>query len=116
MSFESEYLDCMPHKVVYTAPTTTLDGYGNISFSTVNSTFQGIVQYENKLIRSQDGTEKLSTSQVIINATGVVRPEGLWFLPDSTGTPVIVLQVDRLTDEDGQHHVEIAFGDRIGGA
>lgn len=115
MAFESEFEDCFPHKIRYTAPTTALDGYGNITFAGSNSTFNGIVQYENKLIRSQDGTEKLSTSQVIINATGVVHPEGLWYLPDSTGTPVIVLQVDRLTDEDGQHHIEIMFGDRIGG-
>jgi hypothetical protein len=110
MAFESEFLDCMPHKIRYTAPTTALDGYGNITYAATNSTFQGIAQYKNKLIRSQDGTEKMSTSQVIINATGVVRPEGLWYLPDSTGTPVPVLQVNRMTDEDGQHHVEVSFG------
>ena len=112
MAFESEFLDCMPHKVVYTPPTTAVDGYGTITFSATNSTFMGLVQYENKIIRDADGNERLSDTQVIINATGVLHPEGRYALPDSTGTFPTVLAVDRLADNEGQHHIEIAFGNR----
>lgn len=107
MAFESDFEDMMPHNVVRKA-FSTLDGYGKPTYATAGSTYSALVQYDQKLVRAFDGTEKISTAQVIMACTGTINPDDKITLPDGTSPPI--LNISKLSDDEGQHHVEVYFG------
>lgn len=107
MVFENDFLDMMPHSVVV-ASASSMNSYGKLSHSATNSTYSALVQYEQKLIRAMDGTEKISMAQVIMASTKFISPNDKITLPDGTKRPIF--KIDTLADDEGQHHIEIYFG------
>lgn len=108
MAFESDFLDCMPFDIVHRVASTTANRYGKISHVTAASTYAGLIQYEDKMVRSFDGTDQISTHNVLLNATGTIEPFDLLTLPDGTAPPILSIAI--LNDNEGQHHVEVFFG------
>lgn len=82
-------------------------GYGERSFGSPASYDARIVKI-NKLVKTSDGSEKMSTSQVWIQGTPVVTPEDQITLPD--GSTPIILSVEKFPDDNGDHHVKVFMG------
>jgi len=108
MTFESEYLDCMPHSIVVNA-FSSIDAYGKTAHSTAGTTYSGLFQQDQKLVRALDGEEKVSHASAIISSSGAtINPDDKITLPDGTVRKIIAIAT--LYDEEGQHHTEIMFG------
>ena len=107
MSFESEFLDCMPQTIVVSTEAS-INKYGKVTFSTVGTTYAALIQAEQTLVRALDGTEKVAKTSLHINATGTINPTDRIVLPDGTVRPI--LSIGTLSDDEGIHHTEIFFG------
>ena len=107
MAFEDDFRHCMPHSITHST-YSTLDGYGKQSFSATATTYSALIQYDQKLVRSFDGTEKLSTHNAIMNSTGSIDPNDLLTLPDGSTPPILSVLLSN--DSGGQHHAEVFFG------
>ena len=110
MSFEDEFLDCFPSSVVVNA-VGALDVRSKPSFSTAGTTYAALIQQEQTLVRTLDGTEKMAETTAHINCTGTINPQDKITLSNGDTRPVLAIQT--LSDQDGQHHVVIHFGGRI---
>jgi len=107
-AFESDFLDCMPHSIVVNA-FSSIDSFGQVTHSTDSTTYAGLFQQDQKLIRDLDGQEKVSNASAIISSSGAtISPDDLITLPDGTVRKIIAIAT--LYDEEGQHHTEIMFG------
>lgn len=107
MSFEDDFLDLMPHSVVVNA-YASINGYGSPTYSTVGSTYTARVTYKQKMVRSFDGTEKVSMANAVLNCTGTINPDDKITLPDGTVRPIV--NINTISDTGGQHHVSVFFG------
>ena len=107
MTFNNDFLDCFSDSIVIKAPTTVIGAYGQTNLA-AGTTYKGIFQQTQRLVRANDGNEKLSTANVIINTTATINPNAQVTLPDGVNRPVISVQTHY--DEDGGHHVTIDFG------
>jgi len=107
MGFENDFLDLMPHTVLRTA-YSSIDGYGKPTFSTVNSSYAARVTYKQKLVKATDGSERISTAQVVLNCTASISVNDKFTLPDGTNRPI--LAIEQYSDSGGTHHSKIFFG------
>lgn len=107
MSFENDFLDLMPHSIIVNS-FSSINGYGKPTFATAATTYQGLIQYKQKLIKTGSGQEKISTAQVVLNCTGTINSDDKITLSDGTIRPI--LGIERLSDDEGQHHIKISFG------
>jgi hypothetical protein len=107
MAFENDFLDMMPHTVTHST-YASLDAYGKQSYSTANTSYSALIQYEQKKITGLDGNEVISTVHAILACTGSIDPSDRLTLPD--GTSPKILTVGQVSDSGGQHHVEVYFG------
>lgn len=110
MSFEDEFLDCMPQTVVVNA-VGALDVRSKPSFSTVGTTYAALIQQEQTLVRTLDGTEKMAETTAHINCTGTINPQDKITLSNGDTRPI--LAVETLSDQEGQHHVALHLGRRL---
>jgi len=110
MSFESEFLDCMPQTLVVNLPST-LSGYSKMSFATAGTTYSALIQAEQKLVRALDGTEKVAETTAIINSTSAISPTARITLSNGDTRPI--LAVETLSDDEGIHHAVVHLGSRI---
>ncbi len=107
MAFEDDFLELMPHSIIVKS-YTSMDGYGKPTYSTAGSTYAGRCSYKQKLVRAMDGTQQVSSANVVLNCTGTINPDDKITLPDGTVRPV--LSVGAEWDNESQHHVRIFFG------
>lgn len=110
MSFENDFLDCMPQSVVVNT-ISTIDAYGKPSFATSATTYAALIQQEQVLVRALDGTEKMAETTAIINATGTINPEDQITLSEGDTRPILSIQT--LSDNEGIHHTVIHFGRKV---
>ena len=108
MPFIDSFSDCLPSNITVKTKSTGIGAYGQTSHSTASTTYKGIVQQEQRLVRSFDGTEKVSNAHVIINATGTINPTDLITLPDGTNRKIIA--INRWNDERADAFTEVFFG------
>ncbi len=110
MSFEEEFLDCFPQTVVVNE-FSSLDVRGKPSFATAGTTYAALIQAEQKLVRTLDGTEKVAETTVHINSTSAISPDSLITISNGDTRPI--LAVETLSDDEGIHHGVIHLGSRI---
>ena len=110
MSFENEFLDCMPQTVVVNA-FSSLDSYSKPSFSTVGTTYSALIQDEQKLVRALDGTEQVAETTAHINSTSAIDPDSRITLSNGDTRPI--LAIETLSDDEGVHHAVVHLGSRI---
>lgn len=102
MGFE-EWLYMCPHTVTI-EPFVSRDGFGAPTYGTA-VTFQARVQGKNRMIRTRDNVEAVSTVQVYIASTPVVSPDDRVTLPSGfTPSQPPILSVQPISDEQGAHH------------
>ena len=111
MAFEDDFLDCMPHEIKVKTASTASDRYNRAGAVTAASTYACLIQYESKMVRGFDGTDKLSTHNALVNCTGSIQPYDTVTLPD--GTAPVMISIATKSDNDGQHHVQIFFGSNV---
>lgn len=111
MSFEEEYLACMPDTLVVNV-VSSIDSYGKPSFSTVGTTYSALIQAEQKLVRAIDGTEKVAETTAHINSTSAISPDSKITLSNGDTRPI--LAVETLSDDEGIHHCVVHLGSRLG--
>ena len=110
MSFEDEFLDCMPQTLVVNA-FSSIDAYGKASFAAAGTTYSALIEDEQKLVRALDGTEQVAETTAYINSTGAIDPDSKITLSNGDKRPILALQA--LSDQDGIHHVVVHLGSRI---
>lgn len=101
-----DWLDMMPHTVTL-AEFSNRDEYGVMSYGS-EADYRARVTYKNVLVRGPDGAEVIARGWVWINGTPDMIPEDKLILPDNTEPPI--LYVERIADEEGDHHIKIYFG------
>ena len=111
MSFEDEFLDCMPQTVTMST-ISSLSIRGKPSFSTSATTFAALIQAEQKLVRAIDGTERVAETTVHINSTSAISPDSQITLSNGDTRPI--LAVETFSDDEAIHHCVIHLGSRLG--
>ena len=114
MSFESEFLDFMPHTItVY--EFSGVNEYAEPSYSTTATTYSAMVEERPDMVRSPFGEEVVSSHVVYVASTARIPLTSRVVLPD--GSEPAMIRSDVFSDEDGlAHHVVLFFGDGASGA
>lgn len=108
---ESAFTDLMRDKVIVAGLASySTDGYGRPVWGTA-TTYTARVVREQRLVRTFEGTEELSTVTAWLNTTSTFGPLATYTLPSATGdTRLNLMAVDAYPDENGPHHVKLRFG------
>lgn len=98
MTFDPALLDLMPDTVtLYKAGDR--DRYGDVPFAATGTAIRCRYIREPKMVRTNLGEEKISSSHVWLAGVYGVSPEDKLVLPD--GTAPLILNVAMFSDEDG---------------
>ncbi len=109
MPFTTPLLDLFPQTVTHAAWTgMSVDGYATPTYSASASTFPALVQLEQRLVRTFDGTEELATTTVYVASTSTFSALDQFTLPDGS-TPEL-LSLETFSDEDGEAFTVLGFG------
>ena len=103
MSFESGFLDLMPHTVVRTA-FSRRDAYGAPTYTTAASTYTARVVASPTQIPSPDGTIVVATHTMWLATTDSLAPQDKISFGGSTFR---ILEIANFPDEAGGHHVRV---------
>lgn len=106
MPIERDFLALMPHQVTIQR-FTGRDLFGQPQYGPPE-VYRARVVGKQRLVRSRDGTEKVSATQVYVFGAPAVSVEDRITLPDGSQPPI--LAVSRVPDETGDHHVVIYCG------
>jgi hypothetical protein len=108
MTFTDDLLDMMPDTVSVKAWIgMSTDGYGIPAYGAA-TTYAARIGTEQRLVRSFEGTEELSTTTVWVASTSTSSALDQWTFVDGS-TPVL-LAVETFRDEVGVTHSKLAFG------
>lgn len=108
MSFETAFLEFMPHTItVY--PFSSVNQYGEETFGSTGTQYRCMVEERPNLILSSYGEEVVASHNVYVHATERIPLTSRVVLPD--GSEPTLLRSDTYTDETGDiHHVALFFG------
>ena len=101
-----DWKDMMPHTVTVASLSST-DDYGAPTFGTAVSYSARVVSKPTH-VKAADGAEVLARGYLWINGLPTITPTDKITLPDSSTPPI--LAIDKVPDEDGDHHVKVYFG------
>ena len=116
MSFESEFLEFMPHTItVY--EHSGFDAYGEPSYSVAGSTYPAMIEERPDVIRAAFGDEIVSSHVVYVASTSRISMTARVVLNDGSTSPPEppLVRSDVFSDTDGTHHVVLFFGSGAGG-
>lgn len=111
MSFESAFLDFMPHGItVY--EHSSFNSYGEPAFSTGGSTYPAMIEERPDVIRAAFGDEVVASHIVYVNSTTRIPMTARIVLNNGSTSPPEppLVRSDAFSDEDGIHHVVLFFG------
>ncbi len=109
MAFTDGLRDLFSTTVTHAAWTgMSTDGYATPTYSTAGTTFAAREVTKQRLVRSFEGTEELSTTTVWVASTSTFNGLDRFTLADGS-TPGL-LSVETYRDEVGVTHSELAFG------
>ena len=103
MSFESEFLNLMPHTVVRTA-FMRRDAYGAPTYASTATTYGARVVASPTQIPSGDGVMVVATHTMWLATTASLAPEDKLSFGGSTFR---ILEIANFPDEVGAHHVRV---------
>jgi len=99
----------MPDTVtVKTLSGLSTDGYGTPTWSTGVS-YSARKVYEQKLVRTFEGTEEVSNTTLWIASTSTMSPAAHYALPNGE-TPGNLMAIETFSDENGITHSKVYFG------
>ncbi len=113
MSFDSEFLELMPHTIVVQG-FDSVNQYGEETFSTSASTFDALVEEHPQFVRNSYGETVLSSHIAYVASTNRIPVTSMVTLPDATQPALI--RSDVFSDEDGIHHIVLFFGSGASGS
>lgn len=116
MSFDQTFLELMP-ETVQIAPLSSRDEYGAPTYGPNVSRRARVLEALEKVV-DDDGREVMATTLVWVApdptaGLPVVSVRDRVTLPDGSTPPL--LRVERVSDEDGPHHLKIYLGTGGGG-
>jgi len=106
MALEADFLSMAETTVSFVALSTTVNLYGAPSFSTASSTYSAHVEIGDHVVVTATNTEQVATSVVyVMSSSANVGVQDKMTL--ANGETPVLLRVDVLTDNEGQHHLEL---------
>jgi hypothetical protein len=107
VAIESEFLSMMVDTVtVY--PQSSTDAYGKRTFSASGTTYNARIQADSRLTRDDQGREVAVIGVVYLYGAPALTTNHRIVLPD--GTSPIIVAVDVVGDEAGDHHTVVTLG------
>ncbi len=103
MTIEADFLELMT-QTVQVAPFQGNNPNGEPMYGTAVS-YSGRTVNKNKLVRSVEGKEVVSTAQTWTFGSPGITPQDQITLPD--GRQPVILSVESYPDEDGDHHQKV---------
>jgi hypothetical protein len=111
MTIEADYLDVMPLTISWYAKSGALNNYAARSFSGTATTARGYVQFRSEVEGSNGGVEEsrdvYPKGDIYLYGNVTISVDDKIMLPD--GQEVKVLDVSKVYDETGVHHVKVTF-------
>ena len=101
----TDFLDMCPHTVTV-EPFSSLDQYGAKTYGTA-VTHRARVQGKTQMVRTLTGEETVSTVTVYLAASTVGVKDRITLPSPFTPTQPAILNVQRVSDESGQHHIVV---------
>lgn len=101
-----DWNDLMPHTITV-AELSGRDGYGAPAYGS-EASYTARVIYKPTKVRGPEGNDVVAKGLVWISGTPTIDTEDRLTLPDGSTPPIMA--VDRIPDEDGEHHVKVYFG------
>lgn len=99
----------MPHRVIVEACSTT-NNYGEVTYQTC-VTYRAAIQGPTKFLHQETQQERVSKHTVYIGTTGVITTKDRITLPSEFEvTQGPILDVSRVSDDKGLHHVKVQLG------
>jgi hypothetical protein len=109
MAWTDGLLELMPDTVtIKTLSGLSTDGRGVATYTTGTS-YRARKVYEQKLVRTFEGTEEVSNTTLWIASTSTVSPASEFELPNGTA-PGNLLAIETYSDENGVTHSKAMFG------
>jgi len=105
----SDFLDMMPATIVH-RPLTSRDEYNVPTYGDPTS-YPARIVHKDTIIRGSDGSELVSRLQCWVGGIPSMGPEDSITLPNGTAPPIF--NVEKFTDEGGDHHIKIFFGQEV---
>ena len=107
MSFENDFLDCMPSSIGFKAPDGTFTDRGKPNLG-ASTTFTARIVEANVVIRNDEGEERMAGVTIYLPTSTVFDPAGELTLPVGfTPRNPPILEVSRYPDQDGTHHTRM---------
>ncbi len=114
MSFEQDFLDCMPATIAYQAPDGTFTNRGEPNLGAATNFAARIVE-QNVVVFDSEGNERIAGVTIYIPTDTVLDPTGKLTLPAGfTPRSPPILAFDRFSDQDGTHHTRLRVVARRG--
>lgn len=107
MAIESDFLSMMADTVTVYAQSS-LDNYGKRTWSGSGTTYNARIQADSQLRRDDQGREVSVIGRVYLYGAPALTTNHRIVLPD--GTSPIIVAVDVVGDEVGDHHTVITLG------
>ena len=105
MALEKQFLDCSTDQIMV-APPTTMSSYGALGFSDVKQFFTAYEEPGTRLVQTAQGVQEIATSTLyVMSSSASIAIDARITLPD--GRVPKIIRVDKINDEQGQHHLEI---------
>ena len=106
MALEADFLSMAETTVSVVALSTTANLYGAPTFSTSSKSYQAHVELGDHVVVTPTNTEQVATAVVfVMSSSATIGVQDKMTLAD--GSVPVLLRVDVLTDNEGQHHVEV---------
>lgn len=110
MAWTDALLDCMPDTVtVKDLSGLSTDGRGVATYTT-GTGYRARKVYENKLVRTFEGTEEVSHTTIWIASTSTFAADLVQIVLPNGDTPGNLLALETYSDEDGVTHSKAHFG------
>ena len=108
MSLDTALLGLASTSITVT-PLSTHNAWGQPVFSTGTQTYTARVEYGPRLIVNAEGRQEVAAATVyVMSSSAVIGLHDRVVLPNDTAPRLI--RVDRVDDEQGQHHLQLMIG------
>lgn len=106
MALEKDFLDMAETTVIVENLSTTFNDYGAPSFSAPASTYQAHVEIGDHVVVTPQNTEQIATATIyVMSSSALIGVQDRLTL--ANGEQPVLLRVDVLTDNEGQHHLQV---------
>lgn len=109
MSLEKDFLTMTSATVTIEPLSTAIDSYGAPQWSSSDAaSYDARVEPGTRVVLTPEGVEEIATATLfVLSSSASVGPQDRVTFPD--GRQPKLLTVEPLSDEQGQHHIEIAM-------